>query len=150
MKTLHVYRAAFVLFALLATVAIPASRALAQLTAMGPPLPTTLIISMPAPGQGFGDKPLITVGVKDKTYKFVLNDAYVDDPAQIIHWPDVWQYVRQYRPNFQAQGIDFDQFEKIKPGEVVTIKGMFAAMGRTFEVVSVSPGPGIFAPKGRE
>ncbi|HYA35404.1 MAG TPA: hypothetical protein VEF03_07285 [Candidatus Binataceae bacterium] len=150
MKTSRLYPVAVVLSVLLPILAISFSSALAQLTAMGPPLPTTLIISKPAPGQGFGDKPLITVGVKDKTYKFVLNDAYVDDPAQIIHWPDIWQYVRQYRPNFQAQGIDFDQFEKIKPGEIVTIKGMFAAMGRTFEVVSVTPGGGIFAPKGHE
>ena len=114
--------------------------------AMGPPLPTTLVVALPAPGEVYGDKPVITVGVGSTVYRFLLKDAYVDDPSGFIHWPDVWQYVRTHRPNFQTQGADADQFKKIKPGQTVTIKGMFAPLDRTFEVVSVDVGAGVFAP----
>jgi|GEM_PF-503534 hypothetical protein len=125
---------------------LSAGRGNAQLRPMGPPLPTTLVVSLPAPGEVYGDKPVITVGVGSTVYRFLLKDAYVDDPSGFIHWPDIWQYVRMHRPNFQTQGADADQFKKIKPGQTVTIKGMFAPLDRTFEVVSVAVGPGVFAP----
>lgn len=123
-----------------------AGRSSAQLGPMGPPLPTTLIVALPAPGEVYGEKQVVTVGVGATVYRFLLKDAYVDDPSGFIHWPDVWQYVRDHRPNFQTQGADADQFKKIQPGQTVTIKGMFAPMDRTFEVVSVDVGAGVFAP----
>src|SRR5258705_8874226 len=57
-----------------------APSARAQLAPMGIPIPTTVVITRPAPGQIFGDAQTITMGVGAKTYKFGLEDAYVDDP----------------------------------------------------------------------
>lgn len=124
--------------------AIPAS---AQFRGPILPLPTTLVLEKPAPEHGFGNRQVISVGVKDQTYRFVLRDAYVDDPAGKWFWDDVWRSVKEFRPNFQAQGTDSDAFAKIKPGEVVTVTGMYSATTRTFEVTNVSPGEGNFAPK---
>lgn len=107
---------------------------------MGVPLPTTIVIAKPAPGQLFGDQQVITVGVQDKVYKFILKDAYVD--SRVFHWPDIWAQVQQLRPNLIAQGADAGQFAKIQPGQTVTIKGMYAPPDRTFEVVSVEQGGG--------
>lgn len=109
-----------------------------NLPPMGIPLTTTIIVTKPAPGQVYGDKQPITFGVGDKQYKFVLNDAYVD--SRKYHWPDIWEYVSQFRPNLVVQGGNGDQIVKIEPGQTVTIKGMFAAMDRTFEVMSVEQG----------
>lgn len=112
------------------------SRAMAQnLPAMGIPLSTTIVVSKPAPGQTYGDSQLITFGVGDKHYKYILKDAYVD--SRKYRWPDIWQYVNQFQPNMVVQGPNADQIATIKPGETATIKGMFAAMDRTFEVMSV-------------
>jgi hypothetical protein len=111
------------------------------------PLPTTLVLEKPAPEHGFGTRRVISIGVKDQTYKFVLRDAYVDDPSGKWFWNDIWRSVEQFRPNFQAQGTDSDTFAKIKPGEVVTVTGMYSATTRTFEVTNVSPGEGNFGPK---
>lgn len=111
------------------------------------PLSTTLILEKPAPEQGFGNRQVIELGVKDHTYRFVLRDAYVDDPSGKWFWNDLWRSVQQFRPNFQVQGGNSDTFEKIKPGEVVTVTGMYSATTRTFEVTSVAPGTGDFAPK---
>jgi hypothetical protein len=122
------------------------SSALAQMGPMGMPLPTTLIIIKPAPGEIFGDKQVVTMGVGTKMYKFVLKDAYVDDPNNRIRWPDIWQLVRQFRPNFKVTGVDSDVFEKIEPGQTMTVHGMFAALGQNFEVTSSEVGGGIFAP----
>ena len=46
------------------------------------PVTTTMVITKPGPDQIFGDKPVVTMGVNGKIYKFVLNDAYVDDPRR--------------------------------------------------------------------
>jgi len=127
-------------------VMLAAAQARAQLRPMGPPIPTTLVVALPAPGEVYGEKQMVTIGVGEKVYRFLLKDAYVDDPSGLVHWPDVWQSVRQHRPNFQTQGADAGQFESIKPGETVTIKGMLAPLNRTFEVVSVAVGPGLFGP----
>ncbi len=86
------------------------------------------------------------MGVSGKIYKFVLNDAYVDDPRGIIHWPDVWQLVRQYRPNFNVTGIDEDTFAKMEPGQTLTVRGMFSPNNQTYEVMGTEPGGGNFAP----
>ena len=120
--------------------------AFAQFPGMRPPLPVTVVIYKPAPGQVYGDSTVVTFGVKAKIYKFVLKDAYVDDPQQIVHWPDIWQQVIQYRPNFQTQGMDADVFEKLEPGRTMTVKGMFAPLNQTFEVMSTEMGGGVFQP----
>ena len=123
-----------------------ANRADAQMRGMMIPLTTTLVITKPAPGTIFGDKPVVTMGVGTKIYKFVLNDAYVDDPRGIVHWPDVWQLVRQYKPNFNVAGLDEDTFAKMQPGETLTVRGMFSPNNQTYEVVGTEPGGGPNAP----
>ncbi len=118
----------------------------AQMMAMGPPLPTTIIVTKPAPGQTYGDQQVVSFGVKNKTFRFILKDAYVDDPRQIVHWIDIWQQVEQYRPNFQTQGANSDVFEKLEPGQTLTVKGMYAPLDHTFEVVDTQVGGGVFQP----
>ena len=51
-----------------------APNAHAQLVPMGIPIPTTMVITKPAPGQIFGDTQTVTMGVGAKTYKFGLKD----------------------------------------------------------------------------
>jgi hypothetical protein len=123
---------------------LPVARA--QMMAMGPPIPTTVVVMKPAPGQVYGDQQVVSFGVKNKTYRFVLKDAYVDDPRQVVHWIDIWEQVRQYRPNFQTQGLDADVFEKLEPGQTLTVKGMYAPLNQTFEVVNTEVGGGAFQP----
>ena len=130
----------------LAAIVCITSRADAQLRGMMIPLTTTLIITKPAPGEIYGNKQVVTMGVGPKTYKFLLNDAYVDDPRGIIHWPDVWQLVRQYKPNFNVTGLGEDTFAKMQPGETLTVRGMFSPNNQTFEVMGTEPGGGRFAP----
>jgi hypothetical protein len=110
------------------------------LSAMGPPIPTFIIVTRPAPGETFGGKTVVTMGVGTKTYKFILKDGYVNHMR--VRWPDVWQYVKQYNPNFVVQGQGADTFEKIQPGQTVKIGGAFAPLNRTFEVVTVEPSGG--------
>jgi hypothetical protein len=130
----------------LSTVVCIATRGDAQLRPMMIPLTTTLVITKPAPGEIFGNKQVVTMGVSGKTYKFLLNDAYVDDPRGIIHWPDVWELVRQYRPNFNVTGLGEDTFANMKPGETLTVRGMFSGNNQTYEVMGTEPGGGNFAP----
>ena len=110
----------------LSAIAAIATRADAQMRPMMIPLTTTMVITKPAPGEIFGNKQVVTMGVGGKTYKFVLNDAYVDDPRGIIHWPDIWQLVSQYTPNFNVTGLGEDTFAKMQPGETLTVRGMFS------------------------
>src|SRR5712664_4170302 len=70
---------------------------------MGIPIPTTLVLMKPAPGQTYGDKQVIAIGVGTKTFRFVLKDAYTNH--RLVHWPDIWEEVRQFNPNFNAAGI---------------------------------------------
>ena len=130
----------------LAAIVSIAGRADAQLRGMMVPLPTTMVGTKPAPGEIYGNKQVVTMGVGANTYKFVLNDAYVDDPRGIIHWPDVWQLVKQYKPNFNVAGLGEDTFAKMKPGETLTVRGMFSPNNQTFEVMGTQPGAGTFAP----
>jgi hypothetical protein len=123
-----------------------AARAEAQLRGMMVPLATTVVISKPGPDQIYGSRQVITMGVGTKTYKFLLNDAYVDDPRGVIRWPDVWQAVRQYRPNFNVAGLGEDTFEKMQPGQTMTVRGMFSPNNQTFEVMSAEPGAGNSEP----
>jgi hypothetical protein len=119
----------------------------AQMRPMGLPLTTTLVIAKPAPDELFGNKQIITLGVGTKEYKFLLNDAYVDDPGGRIQWPDVWQQVRVYRPNFVVQGPNVSMIENLNPGDIVTVKGMYAPLDRTFEIMFIQPGKGAFEQK---
>jgi hypothetical protein len=119
----------------------------AQMRPMGLPLSTTLVIAKPAPDELFGNKQIITLGVGTKEYKFLLNDAYVDDPGGRIQWPDVWQQVRVYRPNFVVQGPNVSMIENLNPGDIVTVKGMYAPLDRTFEIMFIQPGKGAFEQK---
>ena len=50
----------------------------ASLPKMGPPIPTTLVVTKPAPDEIFGDKPIVTMGSGDKIYKFILKDGYTN------------------------------------------------------------------------
>lgn len=126
----------FVSTAVAFAVLVMTGAAMAQLAPMGVPIPTTMVLAKPAPEQTFGNQTVVTVGVGDKTYKFILKDAYTNHRK--VRWPDIWQYVRQFNPNFNAQGIDQEQFAKLQPGQSMTIAGMFAPMDRTFEVMSVT------------
>jgi hypothetical protein len=123
-----------------------ATRGSAQMRPMMIPLTTTMVITKPAPGEIYGNKQAVTMGVGGKTYKFLLNDAYVDDPRGIIHWPDVWELVRQYKPNFNVTGMGEDTFAKMQPGETLTVRGMFSGNNQTYEVMGTEPGGGKFAP----
>lgn len=131
--------------AILALVSV-AKRGEAQLRGMMIPLTTTVVITKPAPGTIYGDKPVVTMGVNGKIYKFVLNDAYVDDPRGIVHWPDVWELVRQYKPNFNVTGLGEDTFAKMEPGQTLTVRGMFSPNNQTYEVMGTEAGGGNFAP----
>ena len=124
-----------------------ATAARAQMRPMGMPLNTTLVIAKPAPEELFGNKQVITLGVGTKEYKFLLNDAYVDDPGGRIQWPDIWQQVRVSRPNFVMQGPNVSMIENLKPGDTATVKGMYAPLDRTFEVMFIQPGKGAFEQK---
>jgi hypothetical protein len=110
------------------------------------PVSTTMVLEKADPDRGAGDRQVVTIGIKDQTYNFLLRDAYVDDPSNRVVWPDVWQSVRQFRPNFQAQRADPETFEKLKPGDVVTVKAMYQLKIRSFTIVSVTPGSGTFGP----
>jgi hypothetical protein len=121
----------------LVLIAAPAD---AQMRPMMIPLTTTMVIAKPDPGEIFGSKQVVTMGVGGKTYTFLLKDAYVDDPSNKVRWPDVWQLVRQYKPNFNVAGMGADAFEKMKPGETMTVRGMFSGDNQTFEVMGTTPG----------
>jgi hypothetical protein len=138
--------ARFTIIVALAAIA-GATAARAQMPPMGIPLTTTLVIAKPSPDELFGNKQIITLGVGTKEYKFLLNDAYIDDPGGRIRWPDVWQQVRVYRPNFVMQGPNVSMIENLKPGDIVTVKGMYAPLDRTFEVMFIQPGKGAFEEK---
>lgn len=123
-----------------------ANSANAQMRAMGLPIPTTLVVTKPAPGQIFGDRQVVTMGVEGKTYKLLLRDAYVDDPTGRVHWPDIWQQVIQYKPNFNVVGLGQDTFEKMEPGQTLTVRGMYTALNQNFEVVGTDLGGPAAAP----
>ena len=112
---------------------------------MALPINTTLVISKPTALQIYGGQQIVTLGVGRREYKFVLNDAYVDHPR--IRWPDIWEQVRVHRPNFVLQGPHTEEIENLAPGQMLTVKAMFAPLDRTFEVVFTEPGKGPFAPK---
>lgn len=138
---------AMTIVAALFVVAASAPVARAQMSAMGMPIPTTIVITKPAPGQIFGNQTVVTLGVGAKKYKFVLNDGYVNTMSDRVRFPDIWQYVKIHQPNFVVQGVDADTFEKIEPGQQMTITGMFAPLDRTFEVTNAQLGKGALNPQ---
>jgi hypothetical protein len=133
------------LLALLVLMAAEPARA--QMRPMGMPLTTTIVISKPAPDELYGSKQIVTMGLGTKEYKFVLQDAYVDNAGGRIQWPDIWEQVRTSNPNFVVQGENADSLTKLNPGDVVTIKGMYAPLDRTLEIMFIQPGRGAFEKK---
>lgn len=131
----------------LANVAAMSSAAGAQMVPMGIPLTTTIVVTKPAPGQLYGDRQTVTMGVNGKIYKFVLKDGFIDDPTGKVHWPDVWQQVSMHTPNFMVTGLGEDTFEKIEPGQTLTVRGMYAPLNRNFEVTGTDFGAPFEAPK---
>ena len=107
----------------------------AFLPRMGPPIPTTVVITKPAPDEIYGNQQTVTMGVGDKVYKFILKDGYTNHLK--VRWPDIWEYVRQFNPNFVVQGQDAQTFANIKPGQTMKVSGAFAPLDRTFEVLTV-------------
>ena len=122
------------------TFSVPHLASAQSLPAMGPPIPTTIIVTKPAPDETFGGKTVVTMGVGDKAYKFILKDGQTNSLR--TRWPDIWQYVMQFNPNFVVQGQDAEKFAKIQPGQTMTVQGMFAPLDRTFEVLSVEESGG--------
>ena len=113
----------------------------AQIATMGPPLPTTLIVTRAVSSTELEDKLVGSFGVGRERFKFLLTDAYVDDPMQRAYFADVWEYVRAYQPNFVVQGgINPGCIARIRPGQTTTIRAMFAPLGRTLEVISCELG----------
>jgi hypothetical protein len=112
----------------------------AGLPAMGIPIKTTLTLTKPGPDEIYGNQQVVTMGVGDKIYKFILKDALTDNLK--VKWPDIWQYVSQFNPNFVVQGQDADTFAKIQPGQTMTVSGAFAPLDRTFEVLTVEESGG--------
>ena len=79
----------------LVLIAAPAD---AQMRPMMIPLTTTMVIAKPEPGEIFGNKQVVTMGVGGKIYTFLLKDAYVDDPRDKVRWPDVWSWSASTSP----------------------------------------------------
>jgi len=109
------------------------------------PLSTTLVLEKPAPGQAVGERQMIDIGFKKQTYRFILRDAYVDSPKWV--WGDIWQSVRQFRPNFQILDVGGAALVEMKPGDIITMKGMYSMRTRVFVVSQIEPGGGAFAPE---
>jgi hypothetical protein len=112
----------------------------AQMPSMGMPIPTVIVISKPAPGEVYGSKQVITFGVGDKNYKFILKDAYTNHRR--IRWPDIWGQIQSSSPNLQVQGQGAEKFASVEPGQTFTVTGLCAPLTRTFEVGSFQPGGG--------
>ena len=140
MRAARLYAAAIVAAAIV--IAVPA---LAQFVGPVLPLSTTLVLQKPAPDQTVDDRQAIEIGFKKQTYRFILRDAYVDSPKWV--WSDIWQSIRQFRPNLQILDNAGDELVELKPGEIVTVKGMYSMRTRVFMVSQVEPGGGAFAPE---
>jgi hypothetical protein len=109
---------------------------------MGLPIPTTIVVTKPAPGETFQANPLITVGVGTATYRFILKDGYTNHIY--VKWASIWEQVRQSSPNLVAAGLDADKFGEVEPGTTVTISGMYTPEQRNFEVLTVDFGDSRF------
>ena len=103
-------------------------------------IPTTLVIERLATIADPLDPRVIWLGVSDVNYGFYLHEAFTDSSGADSVWSTVWQWARQFRPNFQVQGPNMGKLAGIKPGEVVTVKGMCFPGTRTFEITDIIPG----------
>jgi hypothetical protein len=119
-----------------------AARAQMPSDAMGLPIPTTIVLAKPAPGETYRGRLLITVGVGATIYKFVLKDGYTNHIY--VKWASIWEHVRQSSPNLIAEGLDAEKFADVEPGTTVTISGMFTPEQRNFEIISVDTGENRF------
>jgi len=135
----------WLMLAVAALAALYPVAAAGQLSPLYPPINTTLVISSPATDQIYGDEQIVTLGVGRRLYKFVLHDAYVDSTR--VRWPDIWEEARVHRPNFVVQGPHSGEIEHLAPGQVVTVKAMYAPLTRTFEIIFAQPGRGPFEPR---
>ncbi|HXR25451.1 MAG TPA: hypothetical protein VN742_08835, partial [Candidatus Binataceae bacterium] len=124
--------------------ACPASVAKAQMPsdAMGIPIPTTIVLAKPTPGETYQGRLLITVGVGSTIYKFILKDGYTNHIY--VKWASIWEQVRQSSPNLVAAGLDAEKFSQVEPGGTVTISGMYTPEQRNFEIMTVELGEGRF------
>lgn len=109
---------------------------------MGLPIPTTIVLAKPAPGETYESRPLITVGVGSTTYRFILKDGYTNHIY--VKWASIWEQVRQSSPNLVAAGLDAERFGQVEPGATVTISGMYTPAQRNFEVMTVDFGESRF------
>jgi hypothetical protein len=109
---------------------------------MGLPIPTTIVVAKPAPGETFQSKLLITVGVGASIYRFILKDGYTNHIY--VKWPSIWEQVRQSSPNLVAAGLDAEKFAQVEPGATVTISGMYTPEQRNFEIMTVDFGESRF------
>jgi hypothetical protein len=119
-----------------------AARAQMPSDPMGLPIPTTIVLAKPAPGERFEGRLLITVGVGTEMYKFILKDGYTNH--LYVKWASIWEQVRQSSPNLIAAGPDSEKFSQVEPGGTVTISGMYTPEQRNFEIISVEPGDSRF------
>lgn len=103
-------------------------------------IPTTLVIEKLAAATDPLDPRMIRLGVSSVTYEFYLRDAFTDLEGGDTEWSSVWQSARQFRPNFQVQGGKTEELAAIKPGEVMTVRGMCFPATRTFEITEINPG----------
>jgi hypothetical protein len=116
----------------LLSIAVNAS---AQLPPYALPIPTVITVSKPAPGEVYGNKQVITIGVGDKIYKFILKDAYTNDRK--IKWPDIWEQIDTYNPNLQVAGQGENKFAKLEPGQTYTVNGFYTPQNHSFEVDNI-------------
>ncbi len=109
---------------------------------MGLPIPTTIVLAKPAPGEPDRGRLHITVSVGGVIYRFILKDGYTNH--LYVKWPSIWEQVRQSSPNLIAEGQNASEFSQVEPGTTVTVSGMYTATQRVFEVITIEGGEGRF------
>jgi hypothetical protein len=133
---------AILVLMILAVVVAGIARAQMPSDPMGLPIPTTLVLAKPAPGESFEGRLLITVGVGAEMYKFILKDGYTNH--LYVKWASIWEQVRQSSPNLIAAGPNSEKFSQVEPGGTVTISGMYTPEQRNFEVLTIELGDSRF------
>lgn len=113
----------------------------------GLPIPAVIVLHKPGPDEQIGGRQTIRLGIKNKTYTFVLKDAYLNSTDLI--WNDVWKSIEMSRPNMQLQGPNDDRVASIRPGQTVAVTGRYAPITRTLEITNVEEGSGPTAPPKR-
>lgn len=110
-------------------------------------LPTTMALEAPYPGRNYGDNArILTISIDRSNYRFVLRDIYVADPEGTTIGDNVWRAVEQHQPNMTVRGGDGQAVARTRPGEVVSVQGLFSFASRTFEISAVRPGMGPWEP----